>query len=371
MPGEENAPVADVEEADRATDGIGIALSGGGYRAMLFHLGAMLRLFESGVLSQSARVSSVSGGSITAAKVALELHQLKSREDFMESVATPIRKLASTTVDATSIAAGVLLPGSVSDRVARAYDKLLFHGATLQQLPDSPRFVINATNVETGSLFRFSKQSARDWRLGEIKQPDFRLADVVTASSAFPPVLSPFMLDVDPDDFTNVETGLDPRLLTDVMLTDGGVYDNLGLETVYKRYKTLLVSDAGGALGDDPHPPSDWGRHAKRVLDIIHMQVSNVRVRQLIDSFKTKRREGAYWGIRTDISDYGLADAVPAPHDRTMELALTPTRLKRLSDGLQERLVNWGYAAADAGLRGRWRPTLGPPPRLPYPASPI
>jgi NTE family protein len=366
-----NAPVADIDAEDRAEDGIGIALSGGGYRAMLFHLGSMLRLFETGTLETAARVSSVSGGSITSAKVALELPKLKSREDFLDRVAKPIRKLASTTVDATSIAAGVLLPGSVSDRVAAAYDKILFHGATLQQLPDKQRFVINATNVETGTLFRFSKKSARDWKVGEISNPDFDLASIIAASSAFPPVLSPFMLDVDADDFTTIEQGVDRQLLRDIMLTDGGVYDNLGLETVFKRYKTLLVSDAGGALGMDPSPPADWARHAKRVLDIIHGQVSSVRVRQLIAAYRSGMRHGAYWGIRTNIADYKLPDALKAPYDRTMELALTPTRLKRLPDPLQERLVNWGYAAADAGLRGRWRKDLGPAPVLPYPGSQI
>jgi NTE family protein len=365
------APIADPDPEDRAEEGIGIALSGGGYRAMLFHLGALLRLFETGLVGTAARVSSVSGGSITAAKLALELPHLHTRNDYMIRVADPIRELASTTVDLTSIAVGVLLPGSVSGRVAAVYDRLLFQGATLQDIPDAPRFVVNATNVETGSLFRFSKPYARDWRLGEIPHPTFRLADAAAASSAFPPVLSPFMLDVEPDDFTKVERGTDPKLLQDIMLTDGGVYDNLGLETVFKRYRTLLVSDAGGALGDDPSPPSDWGRHAKRVLDIIHSQVSNVRVRQLMANYKAGRRDGCYWGIRTGVDQYGIPDHLPAPSERTLELALTPTRLKRMGASLQERLVNWGYAACDASLRANWRADLGQAPMMPYPTTPI
>jgi NTE family protein len=47
--------------------GIALCLSGGGYRAMLFHVGALLRLNELGLLLSLDRVSSVSGGSITAA----------------------------------------------------------------------------------------------------------------------------------------------------------------------------------------------------------------------------------------------------------------------------------------------------------------
>ena len=58
--------------------GIGICVSGGGYRAMLFHLGAFLRLFELGLLQKASRISSVSGGSIISAKLGLEWSKLKT-----------------------------------------------------------------------------------------------------------------------------------------------------------------------------------------------------------------------------------------------------------------------------------------------------
>lgn len=334
-------------------EGIGIAVSGGGYRAMLFHLGSFLRLFEMDLLKDNAnlrRISSVSGGSITAAKIALEWNRLKSRDDFMGKVVRPIRELASITIDAPSIIGGVLLPGSVADRVSAHYRRHLFGDATLQDLPDDPRFVINATNVETGTLWRFSKPYMADYRVGRVDNPRVRLADAVTASSAFPPVLSPYVLKVDIDDFAEKKPNLDARFFEEVTLTDGGVYDNLGLETVWKRYKTVLVSDAGGRLDLDPTPPADWGRHAKRVLDIIHEQVSSVRKRQVIASLQENERTGAYWGIRTDIRNFSI-DALEAPLDRTTNLAETPTRLKRLSSDHQERLINWGYAVCDAAIR--------------------
>ena len=78
--------------------GVGLALSGGGYRAMLFHLGAFLRLFELGLLKDMDRISSVSGGSITSAKIGLEWPRLGSRDDFFEHVVAPIRRLAVRTV---------------------------------------------------------------------------------------------------------------------------------------------------------------------------------------------------------------------------------------------------------------------------------
>ena len=51
--------------------GIGLCLSGGGYRAMVYHVGAIIRLHELGLLSRIDRISSVSGGSITAGVLAL------------------------------------------------------------------------------------------------------------------------------------------------------------------------------------------------------------------------------------------------------------------------------------------------------------
>jgi NTE family protein len=358
---------------DGPEDGAALAVSGGGYRAMIFHLGAFLRLHELGILQQLKRISSVSGGSITAAKVALEWERLKTREDFFEHVVTPVRDLAGTTIDASSILTGILITGSVADRVSGAYRNYLFGDATLQDLPDEPRFVINATNLETCSLFRFAKPYMADWKLGLAHNPVVPLADAVAASSAFPPVLSPFVLQADQDDFAAPEIA-DPRLFEEIALTDGGVYDNLGLETVWKNYKTVLVSDAGGANAIDPAPPADWPRQAKRVLDIIHEQVSNIRKRQLIASYRApaddqNHRDGAYWGIRTNIAHYELGDALPAAHPRTLQLAETPTRLKRLSRDLQERLINWGYAVCDAAVRKHWPPDEAQPGQFPYPAA--
>ena len=166
-------------------------------------------------------------------------------------------------------------------------------------------------------------------------------------------------------------TGVDlqrPPYTTDVILSDGGVYDNLGLETVYKRYETVLVSDAGGQMQAEPEPKSDWGQHSYRVLNLIDNQVRNLRKRQLIEAYRRGDRKGAYWGIRSNIEDYGLAQTLPCPHERTMKLAGIATRLRRMSDGEQNRLINWGYAVTDAALRRHVDEALVVG-RFPYPES--
>ena len=362
------------EGGERAPEaGIALCLSGGGYRAMIFHLGVLWRLNELGYLSRLDRVSSVSGGSITAAMLGLKWKRLGFAngvaQGLVDEVIKPLRAFAHETVDVGSVLKGIFLPGSISDKVAGAYRKHLFGDATLQDLPDDPpRFVINATNVQTGVLWRFSKPYMRDYLVGEVKNPKVQLATAVAASSAFPPVLSPAKLELDPASFSppSGEPYHAPPYTTEVYLSDGGVYDNLGLETAWKRYDTILVSDAGLAMAADPDPGTDWATHAKRVLDMIDNQVRALRKRQLVAGYLNGVRTGAYWSVRSQIADYGAPNALPCPEERTAELAQVATRLADMPDEIQERLINWGYAICDAAMR-RWvDPALPAPTAFPY-----
>lgn len=361
-------------------DGIGLCLSGGGFRAMVFHLGALWRLNELGYLPRLARISSVSGGSITAAVLGLHWRDLAfdgqgRASNFEAVVVAPVRRLADRTIDVPAVLKGVFGPGTVSEHVARAYRRHLLGGATLADLPaggEGPRFVLNAANLQSGALWRFSRPYMADWRVGLIPNPSVELATAVAASSAFPPFLSPARLRLAVSDYDPPAKGVDlnrPEFMERVMLSDGGIYDNLGMETVWKRYTTVLVSDAGGKTQPQQKPRSDWLRHTRRVLDVIDNQVRSLRKRQLIAAFQQKERAGTYWGIRTDIRDYGLADALECPHARTLDLAETSTRLAKLERPRQERLVNWGYAVCDAAMRTWVDRSLPPPLAFPYPRA--
>lgn len=373
---------------DKAPEpGIALCLSGGGYRAMIFHLGALIRLNQLGLLKRAVRISSVSGGSLTAGALGMLWRQLifdaDGRATNFQIVVDAVRRMAEVTVDLGAVGWGIFLPGSISDRVAKAYDEHLFHGATLQDLPggDSvPRFVINATNVQSNVLWRFSRPYMGDYRVGRVMNPTVKLAVAVAASSAFPPVLSPMTLPIEgpvvPDPHSDL---CHPPFTERAVLSDGGVYDNLGLETAFKRCETLLVSDAGQKIEPEKDPHDDWARHSLRVLDLVDSQVRALRKRQLMRSFDLKRegvatmygaRSGTYWSVRSAASDYAPFTDILGCKDReaaAAELAATPTRLQSMSDELQERLINWGYAICDIALR-RWYLTQPPatPPAFPY-----
>jgi NTE family protein len=356
---------------------LALCLSGGGYRAMLFHLGALWRLNELGYLRKLDRVSSVSGGSIAAGVLANRWDDLRFdaagvATNFAETVGRDIHKVAGKTIDIWAVLKGPLWLGSVGNRVAHAYQRQLFGKKQLKELPVHPRFIFNATNLQSGSLWRFSQPYMADYRVGQVKLPDIPLATVVAASSAFPPFLSPVTLHlaegavVGFDDDPTPELGRAP-FTRKVVLSDGGVYDNLGLQAALSPTRTVLVSDGGGQMKPVEQPARNWPGHTVRVLGVIDSQVRALRTSHLVSDFTAGRQQGTYWGIRTDISAYKVSVPFKVDPARVTELAATPTRLARMRKARQRRLANWGYTVCDAAVRAYIDQSLPAPSALPYP----
>jgi NTE family protein len=371
---------------DTPSSGMGLCLSGGGYRATLFHLGVLWRLAELGYLGTKERtgkhgpigtlqrVSSVSGGSIIAGVLGLAWDDLKVDDDglldrFRERVVAPVEDFASKTTISIWSGTFAAVVSSVNNRVVRMYRKRLYGDKTLQDLPDSPMFVINATNLQSGALWRFSKPYSRDWRVGEIRNPTDTIAKVVGASSAFPPFLSPARFKYDESQFTP-GSGADlqkPPFTTRPTLSDGGVYDNMGLETVFKNFQTIIVSNAGAGYKPKKRILGDWALQSYRVVSTIDNQVRSLRKRMLVSSLASNRKWGAYWSIRSDIAGYPATDKLDCPHERTRKLADIATDLAAKDKTTQRRLINWGYAICDAGIRSWVEDGLTPPADFPYP----
>lgn len=179
--------------------GFGLALSGGGFRAMLFHAGALLRLNELGLLSRLDHVASVSGGSIAAGLLATRWSRLGPADasgvfpHLRREVTDRLVAFSRSTLDVWAGLSGILPGTSIAEEVAKRYRPLVGE-ATLQDLPDRPRFVLCATNLQTGVLWRFTKAYAGDYVVGRLPNPRVPLATAMAASSAFPPFLSPLAL---------------------------------------------------------------------------------------------------------------------------------------------------------------------------------
>jgi len=380
---------------------VGLALSGGGYRAMLFNLGSVWRLNEMGWLPKLDMITSVSGGSILNGVLATRWSRLRWEDraagrvaaNFADEVAEPVRRLAGRTLDVFAGIEGILsIFSTISDKVADAYDKHLFDGARLQAAVPAfdkgktPRFLFYATSLQTGSSVRIERKRLADYRIGEIPNPDLSIARIVASSSAFPPVLSPVELELDPNEWRPLDGASlfgDVAFRKRLLLTDGGVYDNMGLEAIWDRCHTVLVSDAGAPLDMQAAPATDWTRQAMRVLDIVTEQTRALRRRKLVEDFRQTHegpiaaapggasvRNGTYWGIKTTIDSYGVGDALARDTPVTAALQGIRTRLNEFSAEEQGRLINWGYALTDAAMRawvvrGAERASVWPIPEHP------
>jgi len=374
-------PASPPREAKRPPDfQLGLCLSGGGYRAMLFHAGALARLNELGMLRKLDAISSVSGGSITAGLLGSVWSRFAWDEkdvatNFGALFLQPLLRFAQTTVDLPAVLIGVITPwSSASKQVAKAYRRLLGGDASLDTLPDSPRFIFCASNLTTGSLFRFSKRYIADYRLGVAHRPNLDLAIAVAASAAFPPALSPLRLDLrgftfqmDPID-GRTPPPADPALLRRAVLTDGGVYDNHGLQPLIHRCNTLLVSDGGAPWSTSTRGFYTWGSQLNRVFSTTDNQVRALRRQELINRFigsgdpavqqlpavSPIRNEyslrGTYWAISTNPLHYP-AGSENLVQDRWQLLAKIGTWLHFLGARETEDLVNWGYLISDVALR--------------------
>lgn len=352
---------------------VGLALSGGGFRAALFALGVVWRLNECGWLKKLTHITSVSGGSITSAYLGMRWTELMFdsegvAKNFEDLVAKPIEKFCTLHIDVPCALKGLLTPfRTIGDYVARKYQRELYHHldgspATLQDLPsdsEGPMFIIYATNLQTGSSVRFARPYIWDWRLGQLQSPKTSLAVAVGASSAFPPFLSPVQLKTSPKSWSSggtLTTAKRESLRRKLVLSDGGVYDNLGLEAIFERCGTILVSDAGAPAEIDEAPSTNWFGQLARVRAVMMEQTRALRRRMVMSDLtepegSPRGCKGALWRIGTNINAFRLNDAMTIDSPVTAALQHIRTRLNPFSPREQGELINWGYALCDAGIR--------------------
>lgn len=268
---------------------IGVALSGGGYRAAIYHIGTLKKLNSLGILQHVDKLSTISGGSITGAAYCLHKGSFEEFEDKIYDALTTksviryvlfswkfIRFALFTSFFLVSIILSLftyfapfsiivlimlfyilikyqfkILP--ISEIIENAYEKFFYSGAVLADLRDKPELAIGSTNLQTLRHFTFSKRKMEDSSYAFRNPPvyfegeKFPVSRAVIASSCVPFAFTPITIDKDfyknPDQFGSVA----PRLV------DGGVYDNQGAHKLTQKnssYKcdVVIVSDAGNKL---------------------------------------------------------------------------------------------------------------------------
>lgn len=366
----------------RRTEGIALCLSGGGFRASLFHLGALRRLQEMGILQRVGAISSVSGGSIFAAFLATRLHQLKQPlsqgfSDWPGQVAAPFRAFCRrdfrTVPILTHLFWNWIWPGPLVHHLERRYRRRLT-ALTLKDLPESPRFLLCATDLTFGVSWEFSRDRVGDYQAGYLQDAgDWPLARAVAASACFPPLFGPVSIQASAGGYHRGGYAGPGReeLRARIQLSDGGVYDNMGLEPVWKDWTHVLVSDCGAPF--DFRLDSTPIRRLLRYTAVVTSQTRALRLRSFFGDDDAGRYHGAYWslgsGARPPAPGEGYAGYSRELTDQVLERVRTD--LDSFSDAEMSVLENHGYWAAERSLAkhdlllqaGR---TI-PPPVTPYP----
>jgi len=217
-------------EPKQSTSRMGLCLSGGGFRATFFHLGVLKLLWDTGLLRNVEEVCSVSGGSILAGNLALNWKDYTRPSDeaaFYAAVLPLIRFGRSDLrgqIVRRSLLAGWILPALSRTRILEQRYSDLFSGRELRALPSpSPAFHFLATSLTTGRQVDFYRDGYYDGQQLH-KSSDLPLGLAVAASSAFPPLFPPAVISRD-----RLRARADQFLLENELLTDGGVYDNIGV----------------------------------------------------------------------------------------------------------------------------------------------
>lgn len=296
---------------------VGLALSGGGFRAAAFHLGVFRQLQTQGLLWKLDLLTCVSGGSIAGAFLCHHWGD-DSALDRLEQY------LRSASIAVSSVLGGMLDPFHTRlDKLADTYDRDLFGDCTLNTLSAGPRLYLNATNLATGNLFSFVTGGGKptemgEWEMGFQPADAFRLSRAVAASSAFPPVFPPLRLDRDdyPADGADF-----------ICLTDGGVYDNLGVNPLVRDRNALdyvIVSDGGKPFSIIERPTESSGAVLIEAIDILMEQVRGLQFKRLELGMHLANGPKAVW--------FSIDSAIGQAQDGDAAFASAiSTNLKRLS----------------------------------------
>jgi NTE family protein len=230
-----------------------------------------------------------------------------------------------------------------------------FGKGTLNLLPDHPRFVFCATDMAFGASFIFDRDRVGSYLAGYAPPEGFTLAQAVAASACFPPLFGPMRIDRAAERFKGgrapgVSADARRQILQDLRVTDGGVYDNMGLEPVWKSHRVVLVSDAGGLM--DAEADKSWTWRIKRYQSIQECQARGVRKRFLISGFTQGTIKGAYIGVGSSTARYAAAREPGYSKAFAMDvIANIRTDLDAFSEVEQAVLMNHGYTLIDAAIR--------------------
>jgi NTE family protein len=321
---------------------IGLAFSGGGFRATCFGLGCLRALHDQDVLRRVTVISGISGGGLIAAMYAY------GPQSFPESDAQVVRQLRGgleqeiikRALRPDALAAGLLDGGRTlaslgrptrrlrsrnrTDALRDTLAKQVFGRRTMNAVTHPALdVVISATDLRSMNAVRFGNARSSCSAYGTIDEP-IEVAEAVAASAAFPLAL-PAM----ERQYTfRKEPGGVPREVR-VLMTDGGVYDNLGLSVLEpgrSSSHTAHVYDVDYIISCDAgqgRPSFGSGHFApfrlKTSFDIVHRRAQNSARARLHEAVRAGLIRGVlqpYLGMDDHRMPMPTTDLIPAEQVR-------------------------------------------------------
>ena len=238
---------------------------------MLYHLGVVRFLRDAGLLPQISHITSVSGGSVLGAHLALNWDRYCGDDEEFQQATEEILRLMQIDVRNRIVRRFPLASlANMGRRTLRMtprrqftraglleyhYEKFLYGDTSLFRLPDRPQLYILATDLSEGSLCAFCRdglllQRRTLGRYDRFEKVRIGLATVpmaVAASSAFPGFFPPLEL-------RGWEVGAEEGEFNRHSFTDGGIYDNIGLRMFHHLQQTS-ISDATAPSIEDVLDP--------------------------------------------------------------------------------------------------------------------
>lgn len=378
--------------------GLGICMSGGGYRATLFSLGAVAALNDMGLLRQATVIGGVSGGAITAANLVQSWPQIyealaKGQSLLETQFAQELLELTDHTIDIPAVLEGFLPGIQAPGVIANNLDRRVYGHADVRSVitPDRPALVILATAMRTNRVFDTTELTLGLAPVGYYDLGAVRLADAVAASAAFPPIFAPYVWKYQDINY-------------DEPLEDGGVADNMGLFACKGSAKSIVIdARAIDNAAARPRYRTWWGA-LRGTINVMHAAFQNDSLAasllslrgpedRSVDALLTEiytspdhLSRGDYyvsldprdrpwlWQVNFP-RDVGasmiraeLVARMPSPGSRqistpeafknlmrrTDKLCISPpTRFKALSRDVRVGLIQWGYISTWAAIDGR------------------
>ena len=381
---------------------IGLALSGGGSRAIAFHLGCLRALHKYGLLDHVKVLSTVSGGSVIGALYAINQDPFPVFEERVRDVLSrgfvkpAIGKAVTTTEGIRALYCWFILAvvngfflalstltwaisflarpdrrhlwrfdrtraplhrfASRTTILQRVFDDVL-GGKRFRDLPPgAPLFIVNAADLRTGAAFYFSRNSSGSWRLGQLADRDVTLAHAVTASAAYPLFLPAL------DENLPFDKKDGSRRVERVTLTDGGVYDNLGLAPLWpdrdpsislnvSKLDSIICCRAGYGLRSDP-PSQFLLARLTSAFATVHDRAQNAAMKRLFDL----KNAGVLKNVLLPYLGQDDSRLMHRPADIVTreDVYAYPTDFSRMPDEWIEKLSRRGEQLTKAVIKEHW-----------------